>query len=156
MPRNPKPVLEFGPRPLLGKQADSYLKKCDAPEALRAEYRAAAMPLVRLVLWPQELADAETAAWFPRFYAKHPLFTLRFMAAMREEAERLTPAEHYLRSFDHLSTMRIVRLTKGRITLDETRTEKEHAQTVEKMTGRPVTARSFETARSKIVSQRKR
>jgi hypothetical protein len=146
MPRRVKKPVEFGPRPLLGEAAARFVDKFEIPAGVlakgeteaqrRADYHAAAMPLVRLVLWPHEMGDPDTATWFPRFYAAHPDFTAAFLAAMRAKARGLTPAEHYLRSFAHLA--------EGREIDDGTRARK-----VEKMTGQRVTVESFGTARAK-------
>lgn len=152
MPRKVEKPAEFGPRALLGAAAECFIEKFEIPAGVlatgeseaerRAVYRGAAMPLVRLVLWPHEMSDPETATWFPRFYAAHPDFTVAFLSAMRAKARGLTPAEHYLRSFEHLAEPANVD--------DGTRARK-----IEKMTGQRVAVRSLETARGKITRRRK-
>jgi len=152
MPRKVEKPAEFGPRALLGAAAEGFIEKFEIPSGVlasgeseaerRAVYRGAAMQLVRLVLWPHEMSDPETATWFPRFYAAHPDFTAAFLSAMRAKARGLTPAEHYLRSFEHLAEPVDVD--------DGTRARK-----IEKMTGQRVAVRSFETARGKITRRRK-
>lgn len=137
MPKRIQKNARFGPKELLGDFAVDFVAKWphEGPDA--ETRKAVALPLVRLALYPQEMTDAETATWFPRFYAEHPRFAVETLAAIQAKARQLSPAEHYLRSFGHLAEARPV-------------SDKDRARKVEKLTGSRVSVRSFETARGKI------
>jgi len=96
-------VTEFGLVPLMKADIAAFFGECTDDPKLIKIWKGASHALLRLALLPHEMKDADTATWFPSFYAEHPQFVLAFMLTMQKKYLAKSKAEKMLRSFDGLA-----------------------------------------------------
>ena len=96
-------VTEFGLVPLMKADIAAFFEECTDDPKLIEIWKGNSHALLRLALLPHEMKDADTATWFPSFYALYPQFVLAFMLTMQKKYLAKSEAEKMLRSFDGLA-----------------------------------------------------
>lgn len=110
----------FGPLALLEDDAKAFRRKHPAPpEVLKLYGSKIDDKLLRLVVHPEELTDADAATWFPQLTAEFPDFVFSFMDAMRRKLKSKSKAEKLLHTFGAMAWQNeIDKILAGELGLD--------------------------------------